>query len=202
MEAKEAIFSEDQSGKSADLTNQNQQTEMETDTAQFQGENGDVTKNNEEIESLKAALEKSQAELNEQKDKYLRLYADLDNTKRRFAKERIDLIQTAGKDIITDLLVVLDDSERAEKELNQSEDIEQIRKGVHLGFQKFRNILQGKGLKVMECKGTDFDPDMHEAIAEIPAPNADAAGKIIDIAENGFLLGDKIIRYAKVVVGK
>lgn len=200
MEAKEAIFSEDQSGNAADKVNQNQEMEKGTDQIPVTDQNDST--NNEEIDSLKLALEKSQAELSEQKDKYLRLLADLENTKRRFAKERIDLIQTAGKDIITDLLVVLDDCDRAEKELNQSEDIEQIRKGVQLVFHKFRNILQGKGLKVMECKGMDFNPDMHEAIAEIPAPNAETAGKIIDVAENGFLLGDKIIRYAKVVVGK
>lgn len=200
MESKEAIFSEDQSGNAADMTNQNQHTEMELE--QPEATDLKITEMNEEIEKLKAALAKSEEEVKEQKDKYLRLYADLENTRKRFNNERLDLMQTAGRDIIKDLLVVLDDSERAEKELNQSEDIEQIRKGVQLVFHKFRNILQGKGLKVMECKGLDFNPDMHEAIAEIPAPDADSVGKVIDIAENGYLLGERIIRYAKVVVGK
>lgn len=200
MESKEAIFSEDQSGNAADMTNQNQSSEMEME--QSEATDVKITKMNEELENLKAALAKSQEEVKEQKDKYLRLYADLENTRKRFSIERLDLMQTAGKDVITDLLVVLDDSERAEKELMQSEDIEQIRKGVQLVFHKFRNILHSKGLKIMECKGLDFNPDMHEAIAEIPAPNADSVGKVIDVAENGYLLKDKIIRYAKVVVGK
>ena len=123
--------------------------------------------NNPEPEN---AVEKLQAELNEQKDKYIRLFAEFDNFKRRNAKERIELIQTAGKEVITSLLDVLDDCDRAEKQIQTSEDLQQIREGIQLVFGKLRNTMQSKGLKPMESIETDFDVEKHEAITEIPAP--------------------------------
>jgi molecular chaperone GrpE len=148
------------------------------------------------------ATEKLQAEVDEQKDKYIRLFADFDNYKRRTAKERYELIQTAGKDVITSLLDVLDDCDRAEKQMQTTEDIEQVKQGVQLVFNKLRNTLQGKGLKVMESINTDFDVEKHEAITEIPAPTEELRGKVIDEVQKGYYLNDKIIRFAKVVVGK
>jgi molecular chaperone GrpE len=148
------------------------------------------------------ALEKLQAELDEQKDKYIRLFAEFDNYKRRSAKERIELIQTAGKEVITSLLDVLDDSERAEKQLQTSTDLEQIRKGIELVFSKLRSTLQAKGLKAMESINTDFDVEKHEAITEIPAPSEKLKDKVVDEVQKGYYLNDKIIRFAKVVVGK
>ncbi len=148
------------------------------------------------------ALEKIQAELEEQKDKYIRLFAEFDNYKRRSAKERIELIQTAGKEVITSLLDVVDDSERAEKQLQTSNDLEQIKKGVELVFGKLRSILQVKGLKAMESINTNFDVEKHEAITEIPAPSANLKDKVVDEVQKGYYLNDKIIRFAKVVVGK
>jgi molecular chaperone GrpE len=148
------------------------------------------------------ATEKLQAEVDEQKDKYIRLFADFDNYKRRTAKERYELIQTAGKDVITSLLDVLDDCDRAEKQMQTTEDIEQVKQGVQLVFNKLRNTLQGKGLKVMESINTDFDVEKHEAITEIPAPTEELKGKVIDEVQKGYYLNDKIIRFAKVVVGK
>lgn len=147
------------------------------------------------------ALQKIQAELQEQKDKYLRLFAEFDNFKRRNAKERIDLIQTAGKEVIASLLVVLDDCERAEKQLEDSDDIVNNKKGVQLVFNKLRSTLQSKGLKAMESINTDFDVEKHEAITEIEVPE-DKKGKVVDEIEKGYYLNDKIIRFAKVVVGK
>ncbi len=147
------------------------------------------------------ALQKIQAELQEQKDKYLRLFAEFDNFKRRNAKERIDLIQTAGKEVIASLLVVLDDCERAEKQLEESDDIVNNKKGVQLVFNKLRSTLQSKGLKAMESINTDFDVEKHEAITEIEVPE-DKKGKVVDEIEKGYYLNDKIIRFAKVVVGK
>jgi molecular chaperone GrpE len=147
-------------------------------------------------------IEKLQQEVEEQKDKYLRLFADFDNYKRRNAKERIELIQTAGKDIIVDLLDVLDDCDRAEKQLQSSNDLTQIKEGVQLVFNKFRNKLQSKGLKVMESINKDFDVEKQEAITEVPAPSADLKGKVLDEVQKGYYLNDKIIRFAKVVVGK
>jgi len=148
------------------------------------------------------ATEKLQAEVDEQKDKYIRLFADFDNYKRRTAKERYELIQTAGKDVITSLLDVLDDCDRAEKQMQTTEDSEQLKQGVQLVFNKLRSTLQGKGLKVMESINTDFDVEKHEAITEIPAPKEELKGKVIDEVQKGYYLNDKIIRFAKVVVGK
>ncbi len=155
--------------------------------------------NNPEPEN---AVEKLQTELNEQKDKYIRLFAEFDNFKRRNAKERMELIQTAGKEVITSLLDVLDDCDRAEKQIQTSEDLQQIREGIQLVFGKLRNTLHAKGLKSMESIETDFDVEKHEAITEIPAPNPTLVDKVVDEVQKGYYLNDKIIRFAKVVVGK
>ncbi|MDB5251983.1 MAG: nucleotide exchange factor GrpE [Flaviaesturariibacter sp.] len=147
-----------------------------------------------EIERLNAQV----AELN---DRYLRQAAEFDNFKRRNAKERIELIQTAGKDVITSLLDVLDDCERAEQQMDKTDDIKQVREGIRLVFNKLRNTLSGRGLKPMEAKGTTFNADLHEAITEIEA-GAEQHGKVVDEVQKGYYLNDKIIRFAKVVVGK
>lgn len=146
-------------------------------------------------------VEKLRAELEEMKDKYLRQAAEFDNFKRRNAKERIEMIQTAGKEVITELLDVLDDSERAQKQLETTDDIQQVREGVQLVFTKLRNTLASKGLKAMEAKGLEFNPDVHEAITEIEAGDK-LKGRIVDEIQKGYYLNDKIIRFAKVVVGK
>ena len=143
---------------------------------------------------------KLKTELDIQKDKYLRLVAEFDNFKRRNAKERTELIQTAGKDVIISLLEVLDDFDRAEKQMN-TDDPEQIKGGVQLVFNKLRTTLQSKGLKAMESIGTDFDVHKHEAIAEVPA-GENQKGKVIDEIVKGYYLNDKLIRFAKVIVGK
>ncbi len=147
-----------------------------------------------ELEKLKDALE-------EEKKKYLYLFAEYDNFRKRTAKERLELNQTAGKEVIVALLEVLDDASRAEAELTKK-GLEKDAEGVMLVFQKLRRILQQKGLKEMESKGLDFDADKHEAITEIPAPTEELKGKVVDDIEKGYLLHDKIIRFAKVVVGK
>jgi len=146
-------------------------------------------------------LDKLSSELAEVKDKYLRLVAEFDNFRRRTAKERIELIQTAGRDVITDLLDVLDDGDRAQKQLDTTDDI-QVKEGVTLVFNKLRNVLQSKGLKPMETIGKDFDPDLHEAVTEVTAPSESLKGKVVDEVSKGYYLKEKIIRHAKVVVGK
>jgi len=138
----------------------------------------------------------------ELKDKDLRQAAEFDNFRRRTAKEKIELISTAGKDVIGSLLEVLDDSERAEKQLKNAQDLEALKEGFRLVFTKLRTTLQARGLKPMESIGTEFNPDIHEAITEIPSPSPEMAGKVIDEVEKGYYLNDKIIRFAKVVVGK
>jgi molecular chaperone GrpE len=147
------------------------------------------------------AIEKMQAELEEQKDKYLRLFAEFDNFKRRSAKERIELIQTAGKDVIISMLGVMDDCDRAEKQLNESNDIATQKEGVQLVFNKLRSTLQAKGLTAMESINTEFDVEKHEAITEVEVPE-EQKGKVVDEVEKGYYLNNKIIRFAKVVVGK
>jgi molecular chaperone GrpE len=146
--------------------------------------------------------EELKEELQAQKDKYLRLLADFDNFRKRSAKERLDLIQTANRDLIVSLLDVLDDCDRAEKQLQNSQDLGQAKEGVLLVFNKLGAILQSKGLRPMKSLHEAFDVEKHEAITEIPAPSEDLKGKVVDELTKGYYLNDKIIRFAKVVVGK
>lgn len=153
---------------------------------------------NEEDEKV----QQLEAQLKETNDKYLRLVAEFDNFRKRNAKERIELVKSAGEEVIKSLLDVLDDSERAAKQMETSEDINLIKEGVTLVFNKFKNVLQSKGLKAMESKEQEFDTELHEAITEIPAPTEELKGKVLDEVQKGYYLNDKIIRHAKVVVGK
>ncbi len=147
-------------------------------------------------------IEKLSNEIQEQKDKYLRLFAEFDNYRRRTSREYVDLTKTAGKEVIVSLLDVLDDCDRAEKELQKSTDSDHTRAGVLLVFNKLRSALQSRGLKAMESIGTEFDVEKHEAITEIPAPTAAGQGKVLDEVTRGYYLNDKLIRFAKVIVGK
>jgi molecular chaperone GrpE len=146
-------------------------------------------------------LEKLKADLQEQKDKYLRLMAEFDNYKRRSARERVELSQTAGKEIIVSLLDVLDDFDRAENQLQQEKPSKDL-SGVLLVFNKLRNLLQNRGLKAMESLNSEFDVEKHEAISEVPAPSPELKGKVVAEVMKGYYLNDKIIRFAKVIVGK
>ncbi|HET8735444.1 MAG TPA: nucleotide exchange factor GrpE [Pricia sp.] len=146
--------------------------------------------------------EKLREDLAHEKDKFLRLFAEFENFKRRTSKERMDMFKTAGQEIMTSLLPVLDDFDRALKELAKSEDKEMF-KGVELIRVKLRETLRGKGLEeVSVSQGDAFDPEVHDAITQIPAPTNAMKGKIVDVVERGFKLGDRIIRHPKVVVGK
>jgi molecular chaperone GrpE len=147
-------------------------------------------------------VEKLRQEVAELKDKYLRQAADFENGRKRLKKEMDEIRQFANRDLVSSLLQVLDDSERAEKQLGSNADPAAINEGIQLVFQKLRKTLHAKGLREMESIGKEFDPDMHEAITEIPAPNESMKGKVIDEVEKGYYLNDKIIRFAKVVVGK
>jgi molecular chaperone GrpE len=145
-------------------------------------------------------LETLRNDLGEMKDKFIRKVAEFENFKKRSLKERMELIQTAGKEVIIDMLEVLDDCERAEKQISSLD--EKATEGVMLVFNKLKSLLIAKGLKPMETINKDFNPDIHEAITEIPAPSEEQKGKVIDEIQKGYYLNDKIIRYAKVVVGK
>jgi molecular chaperone GrpE len=146
-------------------------------------------------------VEKLNGDLQEQKDKYLRLLAEFDNYKRRSARERVELSQTAGKEIIVSLLDVLDDCDRAEKQLQQEKSTRDL-SGVLLVFNKLRTVLQNRGLKAMESLHSEFDVEKHEAISEVPAPSPELQGKVVAEVMKGYYLNDKIIRFAKVIVGK
>lgn len=146
--------------------------------------------------------EKLQNELSEQKDKYLRLMAEFENYKRRTSKERIELIQTASKDVLVSLLDVLDDVDRAEKQFTTNDDLNSQKEGIQLVFNKIKSTLFAKGIKPMESLQQEFDVEKHEAITEIAAPSKELVGKVIDEVQKGYFLNDKIIRFAKVVVGK
>ena len=146
-------------------------------------------------------VEKLKMQVDELNDKYLRQAAEFDNFRRRTAKEKYEMTLTAGRDVITDLLDVIDDSDRAQKQLETTDDLTQIKEGVQLVFSKLRNTLSAKGLKPMEAVGKEFNPDLHEAITEIEA-GEDMKGKVVAEVQKGYYLNDKIIRFAKVVVGK
>ncbi|SEF55132.1 nucleotide exchange factor GrpE [Algoriphagus boritolerans] len=162
------------------------------------------TPQNETEVNLEAEIEESkfEAEIAELKDKYLRLYSDFENFRKRSAKERIDLIKTASEDVLRDLIPVVDDFERASKASESETDPIKIREGNQLIFIKLVKILESKGLKVMdELTGKPFDPDTQEAITQVPAPSEELKGMVIDVIEKGYTLGDKVVRYAKVVTG-
>jgi molecular chaperone GrpE len=174
-------------------------------------EEKDMTQNEEqvpaenienEVKETISEVDQLKLDVEEQKQKFIRLYAEFDNFKRRNAKERVELIQTAGRDVIQSMLEVMDDCDRAEKQLQTSEDLQQIKQGIQLVFTKFRNTLQSKGVKEMKSIGEEFNPDVHEAITEIPVNDPTMVGKVVDEVEKGYTLNDKIIRYSKVVVGK
>ncbi len=184
------------------MQEKNQDEIMNENVQQPESAENQQQENTDPAAALQLEIDTLKNELSELKDKYLRQVAEFDNFRRRTAKERIELIQTAGKDIVTELLDVLDDYERAEAQMASSTDINAIREGNALIFNKFKNILASKGLKPMEAVGEDFNADLHEAITEIPAPTAEQKGKVIDQVVKGYYLNDKIIRYAKVVVGK
>ncbi|MFH1321244.1 MAG: nucleotide exchange factor GrpE [Bacteroidota bacterium] len=142
-----------------------------------------------------------QSKYNELNDRYLRLYSEFDNYKRRTTKERIELYKSAGEDIVIALLPVIDDFERALKSNEETNDVGIIKEGVKLVYSKMINILAQKGLGNMDSMKKKFDTDLHEAITKIPAPSRKLRGKVVDVIEKGYLFNNKVIRYAKVVVG-
>ncbi len=140
--------------------------------------------------------------VDEYKDKFVRLYAEFDNYRRRTNEEKLNLIASAGKDVISSMLPVLDNFERAIATNENLEDLAAIKEGFNLIFNQLKGILESKGLKPMEAKGLSFDSDVHEAIANIPAPEEALKGKVIEDVEKGYYLNDKVLRFAKVVVGQ
>ncbi|WP_156131470.1 nucleotide exchange factor GrpE [Pedobacter kyungheensis] len=176
-------------------------TENTSENATENVENTDAAANETEQAQELTAEEKLQAEVQQLNDKYLRLYAEFDNYKRRTQKERVELLQTAGKDVIVSLLPVLDDFDRALKAMESASEVAPVKEGVLLVSTKLKNTLAQKGLKDVESISQPFNTDFHEAITNIPAPTEDLKGKVIDEVEKGYTLNDNVIRFAKVVVG-
>ena len=139
---------------------------------------------------------------NELNDRFLRLYAEFENFRRRSNKERLDLIATANAGLLKDLLPIMDDFDRAIANNATSTEIDSVKEGFNLIFNKFKSTIENKGVKQMEAKGQPFDSELHEAIANVPVTDKDQKGKVIDDVEKGYILGEKVIRYAKVVVGQ
>ncbi|MCC7029845.1 MAG: nucleotide exchange factor GrpE [Chitinophagaceae bacterium] len=167
-------------------------------------ENENVTDEAQTGENMteESELQKWQQEVASWKDKYVRLVAEFDNYKKRSFKEKMETIQTAGKDVMMSLLDVIDDSERAEKQMATATDIDALKEGMQLVFNKLKNTLHQKGLKSFDSIGEAFDVEKHEAVTEIPAPSKKMEGKVIDELQKGYLLNDKLIRHAKLVIGK
>ena len=164
--------------------------------------NQDTSDDIAEEETEEDEIEKLKAEIQEAKDKFLRLYSEFENFRRRTAKERLDLIKTANEDLMSSLLPVMDDFERARIALEESEDHKASKEGFDLIYNKFNNILTLKGLKPMEDKaGAEFNTEFHEAISQMPVEKKKMKGKIIDVVERGYYLDEKVIRFAKVVIG-
>lgn len=189
----------------------NQQTEQDQQNESIDATTSEVlpddspesfeTINGSDESNFQAELKKLQDELTESKDKYLRLYSEFENFRRRTAREKMDMIQTANEELIKSLLPVLDDFERAEKAFHGTESKEL--EGFLLIYNKFRKTLEQAGVKTMELQaGADFNADIHEAITQVPAPEENLKGKVVDVVEKGFLINEKVIRYAKVVVGQ
>jgi molecular chaperone GrpE len=177
--------SEDQEVNQEELSSEEQVTsDTKTDTSEL---------------SVEGKLQKEIAEL---KDKYIRLYSEFENYRRRTSKERLDLVKTASQDLMVDIIPIIDDFERAFRASENEDNPVKVRDGNQLVFQKLVRILENKGLKPMDdLIGKSFDPDTQEAITQIPSPTEEMKGKVIDVVERGYTLGDKVIRYAKVVIG-
>ncbi|GAB4129412.1 MAG: nucleotide exchange factor GrpE [Raineya sp.] len=169
--------------------------EKEAQTPTEQVEKNDTQSSEDKVKQLETALA-------EQKDNYLRLYADFENFRRRTAKEKIEFLEQANAKLLVELLPVFDDFERALKSFeNPDLQVSTAKEGIQLIYQKFQKFLEKQGLVAMESNQQDFDPDKHEAIAQVPAPSEDLKGKIIDTVEKGYFLGEKVVRFAKVVTG-
>jgi molecular chaperone GrpE len=177
-----------------------QEGELQPDETKLEETSAPATEVAEENELSQE--EKLTAEVVELKEKYLRLYSDFENFRKRTAKERIDLIKTASEEVLKDLIPVVDDFERAFKAAEKEADLQKIQEGNQLIFHKLVKILDSKGLKPMEdLIGKPFDPDTQEAITQIPSPSPELKGAVVDVVEKGYFLGEKVVRFAKVVTG-
>ncbi|MFD1143329.1 nucleotide exchange factor GrpE [Larkinella insperata] len=198
MENKETLNTEEQENVQQPDNTVNEPT---TDSPVADNTSEDPAAEATEAQGVVSESDKVSGELTDLKDKYLRLYADFENFRRRTAKEKVDLISNANEGLLVKLLPVLDDFERALKSADSTSDANALKEGVQLIYNKFYKVLESKGVKSMESVGQVFNPDLHEAITQFPAPSEDLKGKVIDETEKGYFLNDKVIRFAKVILG-
>lgn len=180
----------------------NEETIEETTDGKEECQQEDIAEELSDEERMANELEEAQKEVEELKDKHLRLSAEFDNYRKRTLKEKAELIKNGAEKTLVAILPILDDFERALKNMETSEETKAMREGVELIFNKFHKVLNQEGLQVIETEGKDFDTDYHEAIALVPAPSEEMKGKILDCVQTGYMLNDKVIRHAKVVVAQ
>lgn len=195
-------------GKAQDTENKELEQEVNIDNAPQAEEGAEQTQENlpeeevDETAKLTAEIDDLKAQIDKQKDDYLRLMAEFDNYRRRTLREKADLARNGGESCMKAILPVIDDVERAMQAVDSSNDVEALKEGVNLIYNKFRTYLEQNGVKEMETIGVDFDADKHEAIAQIPAASPEQKGKIIDCTQKGYTLNDVVIRFPKVVVAQ
>ncbi|MDP4267874.1 MAG: nucleotide exchange factor GrpE [Bacteroidota bacterium] len=187
--------------KNKEMINNNEEQNPVDDLDQNDQDIDNETETQTTDDMLKQKIEDMQSQLNELNDKYLRLYSEYDNYRKRTVKEKHELFKTAASDILFSLLPVLDDFNHASKVINDAQDIDSLKEGFNLIQNKFKDFLTSKGVEEINSINETFDTDLHEAITNIPAPSEDMKGKIIDEVQKGYKLNGKVIRYAKVVVG-
>jgi len=178
-----------------------QEASVEQEEKQKEAKESDKEKKKSEKATEKQE-KTDQEKLQEMQDKYHRLTAEYDNYRKRTLKEKMELTKSAGEDILNGLLPVMDDFERALQSIDDSDDLEAVKKGIHLIYSKFKDFMKQNGVKEIEAKEQEFDTDKHEAVSKIPAPSEELKGKVVDVVQKGYYLNDKILRYSKVVIGE
>ena len=190
------------SRKTTDLKNNHMEKEVKGQKAAQNEEQAEVKDPVEEPQRKDENKDTCEQRLSEIQDKYLRLSAEFDNYRKRTLREKTDLIKSASEDVLVRILPVMDDFERAIGSMEESNDIEAIRAGVYLIYNKFRDFLTQQGIREMNSMNNEFDTDIHEAVTKIPVQEEEKKGKVVDVIEKGYLLNDKVVRYAKVIIGE
>ena len=207
MQNEEEMSAETETSANEGLKEESTETSQEPENAESDANKGDADVNEGDVEAteeptLEEQLEEAQAKIAELNDKYLRLMAEFDNYRKRVMKEKTELIKSAGTKVITTILPVLDDMERAEQNMEKMDDVAALKEGLLLIFDKFMKLMATEGLKKIEAIDKVFDTDYHEAIAMVPGQPDDKKGKVIDCIQTGYMLNDKVIRHAKVAVAQ
>jgi len=201
-EKEQAEQTEKQESSQGEKQEEQKESEQKTEGKEDKKSKG-KKKSGEKDKEKKEKKEKTDAEkLAELNDKYLRLTAEYDNYRRRTLREKMELSKSAGEEILQSMLPVVDDFDRALESIDESQDIEAVKEGIHLIYNKFKDVLGEKGVKEIEAKEQEFDTDKHEAVSKIPAPSEDMKGKVVDVVQKGYYLNDKVLRFSKVVVGE